>query len=351
MVAIVSEKIYLGSAKPGSGGSAPVIDELNVTPSTSAQVITAPSGTDGYSPVNVSAVTSAIDANITAGNIKKDVSILGVTGSYEGNVPTGTMYIISNGTYNVADKAIANVQVPTTAPAHYIEKSVDANGKLNNNTQNFMSFAGVTDIGDRVCFYSYYSNNSITSANFGSLTTITGTSACSYMFDSSNVSSVDLSNLTTITGTNACSYMFNYSNVSSVDLSNVTTITGYRCCENMFNHTKISNLNLHSLVTVGEQSLANFCSNTPLLTNVDLSSLKTVGTKGLRYAFLSDTNLQTLSFPSLTTVAADSFQAMLNNVTGCTIHFPSNLSGTTGLDSTTIGGTNTTVLFDLPATE
>ena len=113
-----------------NGGSAPVIDELNVTPSTSAQVITAPEGTDGYSPVNVSAVTSAIDANITAGNIKKDVQILGVTGSYEGNVPTGTMYIISNGTYNVADKAIANVNVPTTAPAHYIEKTVDANGNL-----------------------------------------------------------------------------------------------------------------------------------------------------------------------------------------------------------------------------
>lgn len=69
------------------GGSAPVIDELNVTPSTSAQVITAPEGTDGYSPVNVAAVTSAIDSNIVAGNIKKDVSILGVTGSYEGPTP------------------------------------------------------------------------------------------------------------------------------------------------------------------------------------------------------------------------------------------------------------------------
>ena len=60
-----------------------VIEELNVTPSTSAQVITAPEGTDGYSPVNVSAVTSSIDANIQAGNIKSGVSILSVTGSLE----------------------------------------------------------------------------------------------------------------------------------------------------------------------------------------------------------------------------------------------------------------------------
>ena len=60
-------------------GKQPVIDTLNVTPSTSPQQITAPQGTDGYSPVNVSAVTSSIDANIVAGNIKKDVQILGET--------------------------------------------------------------------------------------------------------------------------------------------------------------------------------------------------------------------------------------------------------------------------------
>ena len=34
--------------------------------------------------MTVNAVTSSIDSNITAGNIKKDVVILGVTGTYEG---------------------------------------------------------------------------------------------------------------------------------------------------------------------------------------------------------------------------------------------------------------------------
>lgn len=76
--------IYLGNAQPDSGGgSSPVIEELNVTPSTSSQIITAPSEIDGYSPVNVSAVTASIDANITAGNIKSGVSILGVDGTLE----------------------------------------------------------------------------------------------------------------------------------------------------------------------------------------------------------------------------------------------------------------------------
>jgi hypothetical protein len=78
------EEQYLGIAAPsGGGGSSPVITSLNVTPTTSAQTITAPSGTDGYSPINVAAVTSSIDANIVAGNIKKDVTILGVTGTLE----------------------------------------------------------------------------------------------------------------------------------------------------------------------------------------------------------------------------------------------------------------------------
>ena len=83
------EERYMGVAKPasggGGGGSTPVIESLSVTPSTSAQTITAPSGTDGYSPVSVAAVTAAIDANIIAENIKKDVTILSVTGTYEGS--------------------------------------------------------------------------------------------------------------------------------------------------------------------------------------------------------------------------------------------------------------------------
>lgn len=60
-----------------------VLDTVIVTPSTTSQTITPTN--DGISQVNVSAVTSSIDNNITAGNIKKDVSILGVTGTYEGS--------------------------------------------------------------------------------------------------------------------------------------------------------------------------------------------------------------------------------------------------------------------------
>ena len=65
-------------------GSEPVLDSVNITPSTVSQQITPPVGTDGYDEINVAAVDNTIDANIVAGNIKDGVQILGVTGNYSG---------------------------------------------------------------------------------------------------------------------------------------------------------------------------------------------------------------------------------------------------------------------------
>lgn len=61
----------------------PDLQAKTVNPSTSQQTVTPDQGKDGLSSVTVTAVTNAIDANIQAGNIKNGVSILGVTGSYD----------------------------------------------------------------------------------------------------------------------------------------------------------------------------------------------------------------------------------------------------------------------------
>lgn len=65
----------------------PVLQDKTVTPTTSSQTITADAGKTGLGTVTVNAVTAAIDANITAENIKSGVTILGVTGSYSGETP------------------------------------------------------------------------------------------------------------------------------------------------------------------------------------------------------------------------------------------------------------------------
>ena len=60
-----------------------------------------------------------------------------------------------------------------------------------------------------------------------------------------------------------------------------------------------------------------------------------------------------LEFPSLKSTSTISMNNMLEDVTGCTVHFPSNLQSVIGQSEDVLagfGGTNTTVLFDLPAT-
>ena len=88
----------------------PNLDSVNVTPTTSAQQITPSSPVDGYNEINVAAVTAAIDANIAAGNIKEGVTILGVQGTvHEGITPTGNINITDTQSTDVTNYATAQV--------------------------------------------------------------------------------------------------------------------------------------------------------------------------------------------------------------------------------------------------
>lgn len=121
----------------GGGAPAPVINALNVVPSTSSQTITAPTGVDGYSPINVSAVTSSIDANIVSGNIKDGVSILGVTGSFIGDGAASINPFNLDSSGNVTKRSIS--LTPTT-------------------------FDGVVSIGNGAMQHAYYNNTGISGA-------------------------------------------------------------------------------------------------------------------------------------------------------------------------------------------
>lgn len=72
-------------AAVASGAVSPALQDRTVTPTTSKQTIQKTSDSYyGLGKVTVNAVTAAIDANITAGNIKSGVTILGVEGTYTG---------------------------------------------------------------------------------------------------------------------------------------------------------------------------------------------------------------------------------------------------------------------------
>ena len=61
----------------------PVLQSKTVSPSTSSQTVTPDENYDGLSKVTVSAVSSSIDSNIKASNIKQGVSILGINGTLQ----------------------------------------------------------------------------------------------------------------------------------------------------------------------------------------------------------------------------------------------------------------------------
>lgn len=281
---------------------------------------------------------------------------------------------------------VKEVQIPMPLS---IQKVKDANGKVVGGS-TIIDLDGATDVGDYALTYAYYSNMSITGAiDLSSLTTISGRNACQNMFYiCRNITSFDLSSLTTISGQYACQNMFYGCTglTGAIDLSSLTTVSGSNGCDNMFRDcTSITSVDLSSLTTIsgklGCGSMFTYCS---FITSVDLSGLTTVsgqqgcsqmfsgcsaltsftfnnlsniGSYALYQTFTGCTSLTSLSFPALTSTSfgsyTDQFNRMLNGVTGCTVHFPSNLQSVIGSWSDVtagFGGTNTTVLFDLPAT-
>lgn len=278
----------------------------------------------------------------------------------KGKQPSGTISITSNTLTNVAAYEYADVQVPTTAPAYYIEKTKDANGKAGSGSY-LMDLSTFTDVGDYVFAYGYYYNTGITGAiDLSSLITVSGTSACWNMFNGCNgITSVDLSSLTSITNSSGCANMFQYcTGITSIDLSALTTASGSSACLTMFSGcTGITSVDLSSLTIIsgsnGCSRMFNGCTN---LASVNISHLVKLGTSNqLQGMFQNCTSLTELRFNNLaytTTNINSAFSNTLQGVTGCTVHFPSDWQTAMSSWSNIIngmGGTNTTVLFDLPA--
>ena len=301
-----------------------------------------------------------------------------------GTKPTGTKNITTNGTHDVTDYATANVSVPTTAPAYYVEKTYSCDFLQAYTDHSIINLSNVKNLNDYVLAYAYYSQSSgnIT-LDMSGLTGCVGKSACEQMFGSgilirNIVKSVDLSSLQTVSGENAFNafcrsqtglttinlnslqtvsgvsafaYAFSgCTGLTSISLPALTTISARNGCFHMFDScTNLTSIDISALTTVsGQQGASYMFNNCNKLTSVTLQNLTTIsGTYGCGYMFQDCASLQTVSFPALKTVVnAYVFMSMLERVTGCTVHFPSNLSSY----NFNCGGTNTTVLYDLPAT-
>lgn len=298
-----------------------------------------------------------------------------------GSQPTGTTNITTNGTHDVAAYEYANVNVPTSAPFFYIEKQSQSGTIVN--TSHLPDFSWITAMPDYALAYSFYNNTAvsgavdlsnltsisnsslwytfygctgITSADLSSLETVGASSSLHSTFSRSGIQSLDMSSLKTASGGNALQAICaNCGSLTSVDISSLETVGG--SLNSAFQNTKLASIDVSRLTTVnGTTGLGSTFRGITTLTTCTFDSLSTItGTSALSHCFRDCTHLTTLFFPAFRNkgTATNQFSMMLSGVTGCTVHFPSNMQSVIGTWSdVTAGfsGTNTTVLFDLPAT-
>lgn len=272
----------------------------------------------------------------------------------KGQTPTGDITTYATAIDNIESGSSDFVGIP---------REVNSSGVYGYPTENFTFSlpSNTTDLGPSALSYAFFNCETLISADLSSLVHINGSQAMVSAFHGCDkLTSVNLSALSTVEGLISMSNVFRgCKSLTDVNLSSLTLIDN-SFGKAFYDCKALASIDLSSLVKIGEGgALEEAFYGCTSLTSVDLSSLACIeGFGAFQYAFNSCTSLTELSFPALTSNSFGSytnqFNNMLRSVTGCTVHFPSNLESVIGSwsDVTSgFGGNSTQILFDLPATE
>ena len=142
-----------------------------INPSVTEQTYTPDTGKDGFSSVTVKAVDNTIDTNIQAGYIKEGVTILGVTGTFEGSAtdqPTvGKSSIVINATAGGKGLAGVTVTITNTEDSSVsFTGTTDANGRFYQQVNAGTYTVSVSDNGDYITPDNQTIEASINEANY-----------------------------------------------------------------------------------------------------------------------------------------------------------------------------------------
>lgn len=286
--------------KTAGGGEEIVLQEKTVTPSTSQQNVTADTGYNGLSKVVVSAVTSSIDSDIKASNIKKGVNILGVTGTMEEYVEPTLQ------SKSATPKTTAQTITPDSSydglsrvSISAVTSSIDSNIKGTNIKKGISILGvagsleeGITPTGT----LPITENGTYDVTNYESAkVNVASSGGDEQLLALINRSITDLSNEEiTKVGTYA---FYNCTSLTSINIPNATTIdsAAFRGC------TKLSTINIPKVTSIGTNAFMN-CSS---IKSMSLSVVPTINTS----LFYGCTSLESVNFPDATSVKNDAFRS------------------------------------------
>lgn len=249
---------------------------------------------------------------------------------YLGKKPVGVTKIVK--------KEVAKTKFGASVDSFFGD--VDADGVLQRPTGTLhLDFSGVKEIGQYALFGRF---EEISTGQAGAIATTA---------DFSSVEMVEAYGM---------AYIFCYANLVEVDVSNITRIAS-RGLFHAFESTDITQISFRGLVRVGGYGLGYVCSDCSYLegvidlgnlveaegysmqdsfsgcgkiTGYNFDSLQTVGTSAWNRVFMDNISLTALRFPSLISVATNSFGSSTSNgaFRGCTalteIHFRADMQAT-----------------------
>lgn len=279
------------------------------------------------------------------------------------------------------------------------EADLDSLTSINGSRACYYMFGGCTGItnlklssltsisGSNACFGMFSGCTSLVTADLSSLESISGQYAIRNIFENctnlrsvnlsglknlgtssdpmghivqgcSNIESVDLSGLEEATATGALAGLFEPNpSLKYVNLSKLRVARGSYTLYVTFSGCDLREFPLRRLeVLEDSMGLTQGFYNNKNLPEASFDCLSVLKYSALNNTFQNCTSLQKLSFYALTpnsfgtTVSGSLFSTTLSGVTGCVVRFPMAIQSTIGSLSGIVngmGGTNTTILFDI----
>ncbi len=268
------------------------LEAKTVDASVSAQTIT-PSTADGLSSVTLNAVTSSIDSNISAGNIKNGVTILGVTGTLSSDSDwildaKGGATTLDTDTGGLSDTNYGMYQL------------------LQNLALTSVTFRNTTATGDYAFYQMLTGCNSLQNVSFPNLTTISGTQTFYKMCSQLGNVTFSFPELKTIDGNESFAQVRYGVNGFYPSFPKLESVKGTKTFSNFFENGSGSSspvpYELPELKELdGSECMANFClSGRGGCSSFSMPKLESIkGSYNLQGMFASNSRCRTLSMPRL----------------------------------------------------